>query len=325
MEHLVSFIKSIWESGKERLKNPFIGSFVLALLVWNWKGVLVILFSSKPVEENIQYALNQHVFMTSISEVWGYNIGWSAAFFNTLINLLIPFSFAMAYTLILPTLMIKIDKWNKKKNDVRKENLKNDRIDDLERLEGVAEAQNKVDVIKIKYKREKELIEEISEKDMALEKAKKDKEALKVQLESYEKDNKSLKSEVQENKLLRIQVEEKENKQKELIKESNKLSKRLKEYIEFEMDHLSPRMLDEKEERNLQTFEYYLNKYGFDNIFGILDSIYLQGKAHSLVNTNNPAYSELSMAHFIRHDDEKKLFLTPKGALFLQFCYQKQE
>ena len=46
-------IDIIFNSSKERVKNPLIGSFVLALIGFNWKAIFILLFSDSPAVEKI--------------------------------------------------------------------------------------------------------------------------------------------------------------------------------------------------------------------------------------------------------------------------------
>ncbi|WP_418513697.1 hypothetical protein [Corallibacter sp.] len=79
------FFKSLFETSNERIKNPLIGSFVLAWIVFNWKPIIYIVFSEDTIENRIQ-VISQH--------------------FSTLsTNLIYPLSFALFYILILPYLM----------------------------------------------------------------------------------------------------------------------------------------------------------------------------------------------------------------------------
>lgn len=48
------FFKSLFNSSRERVKNPLIGSFVLSWLVFNWDSVLTLIYSKKSIEERIK-------------------------------------------------------------------------------------------------------------------------------------------------------------------------------------------------------------------------------------------------------------------------------
>lgn len=78
-------INSIFESSNERLRNPFISSFIFTALILNWKTILVIVFSDLNMIERINYV--------SIN----YN--------NVYDCLVLPLFFALFYVIVLPYLM----------------------------------------------------------------------------------------------------------------------------------------------------------------------------------------------------------------------------
>lgn len=81
---LKDLVNSIFLSTSERLKNPFVGSFIIALLLLNWKVILIVLFSDLNMIDRISYV--------------------SQNFIQIETYLILPFSIALIYTLILPYL-----------------------------------------------------------------------------------------------------------------------------------------------------------------------------------------------------------------------------
>ena len=47
-------IDSTKEALKSRINNPFIGSFVISWILWNWKAVLFLAFANKDIERKIE-------------------------------------------------------------------------------------------------------------------------------------------------------------------------------------------------------------------------------------------------------------------------------
>jgi hypothetical protein len=83
------FLKDLIDSGKERLKTPITGAFVFSFLVWNWRPIAVLFFSSAPIEDKI--VLINHEYCT----------GWAIIF---------PVFIALFYTLLVPKIMVEINK-----------------------------------------------------------------------------------------------------------------------------------------------------------------------------------------------------------------------
>lgn len=79
---LKDLINSIFLSTNERLKNPFVGSFIIALLLLNWKVLLIVLFSNLNMIDRINYVSENLIQIESY--------------------LIFPFCIALFYTLILP-------------------------------------------------------------------------------------------------------------------------------------------------------------------------------------------------------------------------------
>jgi hypothetical protein len=52
------FADSIYSSVKFRLKNPILGGFILSWIVFNWRPILFIIISDKPIEDRFNYADN---------------------------------------------------------------------------------------------------------------------------------------------------------------------------------------------------------------------------------------------------------------------------
>ncbi|RXR23041.1 hypothetical protein [Flavobacterium stagni] len=47
------FIQSILDSSHERIKNPFIGSYITAFLIFNWRAFFLLIFSDAKIEDKI--------------------------------------------------------------------------------------------------------------------------------------------------------------------------------------------------------------------------------------------------------------------------------
>lgn len=47
------FIKALFVNATERIKNPLIGTFLISWIVFNWKGILILLFSVNDIETKL--------------------------------------------------------------------------------------------------------------------------------------------------------------------------------------------------------------------------------------------------------------------------------
>jgi len=85
---ITEIINNVFESTKERIKNPLAGSFICSFVVYNWRPIFLLIFSEATMEDKIQVINNTYCYPLAI---------------------LIPLLFAIIYTMYLPFLMVKID------------------------------------------------------------------------------------------------------------------------------------------------------------------------------------------------------------------------
>lgn len=80
-----------WRSHlSERLINPVLGPFTVAWLLWNWRMLLVLFLSTRPIETRITY-IDEH--FTNINDMF-----W------------VPIGFAMLFSLFMPWLSLLVQK-----------------------------------------------------------------------------------------------------------------------------------------------------------------------------------------------------------------------
>lgn len=107
------FLQNIFKTTEERIKNPFIGAFISSWILFNWKPILFIIFSSKIIEDKINFIENNFVATNHI--LW------------------YPLIAAIFYVLILPYISLLFDILLKysllKRNDIvvskQKQNIEN--------------------------------------------------------------------------------------------------------------------------------------------------------------------------------------------------------
>ncbi|GEM_PF-2312389 len=76
------FLQTLFKSTEDRIKNPFIGTFITSWVIFNWKPILYLIFSDENIRDRITY------ITTCYSNVWCY--------------FLLPLFSAIFYIAILP-------------------------------------------------------------------------------------------------------------------------------------------------------------------------------------------------------------------------------
>jgi len=159
-------INSFIDNSKERIKNPFIGAFIISWIAFNWKPIFIILFSSKAIEERIE--------IVEISYV------------DLLYNLWLPLIFACIYVAILPYLMLLFDKISGKGIEGRKENLVKQNILDIRAKQRLAKEESELENIRASYRDKADLNKKIEGLTEKLENQKEYIDNLKIKLSEAE-------------------------------------------------------------------------------------------------------------------------------------------
>lgn len=77
-------IKTLFTTSSERLKNPFIGTFIFAWIAFNWKPISVLILSDDSIILRLKYIETEYSQISH--QIW------------------LPLLFALFYILILPYL-----------------------------------------------------------------------------------------------------------------------------------------------------------------------------------------------------------------------------
>ncbi|MBL0737639.1 hypothetical protein JI750_12105 [Flavobacterium sp. GN10] len=85
---LADLIKDFIDSTKERLKTPISGAFLWSFVIYNWRPILMLLFSDTTIENKI--IVINHEYCSFWAIFW-------------------PLVIATAYTLLIPKIMLQID------------------------------------------------------------------------------------------------------------------------------------------------------------------------------------------------------------------------
>lgn len=105
----------IIEPAKQRMANPIIGSFVITFIALNWKPIVFLFFSSKTIEEKLDFFKNEFY-----GNKWlGFNDYW--------MYLIFPLILTLIYVVLIPIAIEWIDKKLQytKVNRLRRENIIN--------------------------------------------------------------------------------------------------------------------------------------------------------------------------------------------------------
>jgi len=135
MKEIIDFIKSLLESSKERLKNPWLSSFIISWAVFNWKPISYFIYSDKSIEKILEGIPNY------ISDSYYWFFGFVG-----------PLIVSLFYVLILPRIMIKFDFWLKSPVKTRKDNVIQQLKDDIIGKQKLATEEVELENIRAKYK-----------------------------------------------------------------------------------------------------------------------------------------------------------------------------
>ncbi|MDO9553307.1 hypothetical protein [Rhodonellum sp.] len=86
---MTDIIKDLFQSVNERVRNRVFGSFLISLIFWNWKPILLILSSNRSIEYTIDLIDDSEYFN----------------FWNILV---IPIGISISYSLVIPFLSLMI-------------------------------------------------------------------------------------------------------------------------------------------------------------------------------------------------------------------------
>lgn len=138
-----NFILTLFETARDRIKNPFISAFIFSWIAFNWKPIFYLFKSDSKIENTINYIDNN--FLEITNQLW------------------LPIAFAIFYVLIIPYLMLLFDWLSKRAIIERKRNIKGLQIFDLKSKQELAEQESILENIKANYKEKADLNKKIKE------------------------------------------------------------------------------------------------------------------------------------------------------------------
>lgn len=142
-------LSSFFKTSEERIKNPLIGTFILAFIAYNWKAILILIFSNKSIEEKIT------LITTSYSSIG---------------NILIyPILISIFYILILPYIMWFFDFITFKAIKGRNVNLYKNKLFDIEGKKNIASEEIELENLKADYKEKSDLNKKVKNLEHVIE------------------------------------------------------------------------------------------------------------------------------------------------------------
>jgi hypothetical protein len=139
---IADLIKDLIETSKERIKTPISGAFIFSFMIYNWRPIAELLFSKQAIEDRI-YKINLH-----------YCDFWA---------IVIPIVMAFLYTIGVPMLMVKIDKFLLKTKNLSVDNIYNKKNYSIDRKIIFAEKELKLKDAESGNKERQQYIDEIKQ------------------------------------------------------------------------------------------------------------------------------------------------------------------
>lgn len=157
MTSFKEFFLSLFESARERLKNPVIGTFVFAWSAINWRIILILVSSERTIEEKIKFIEENY---TDIQ-----------------LNVYFPLLVTIFYLVVLPYVLALFDWLSQRAIVLRKLISKNHRISDIKHKQEIAAEEWQLEIIRegspdISNLKEqiKELQDQLKEKEFHIKK-----------------------------------------------------------------------------------------------------------------------------------------------------------
>ena len=224
------FIQNIFDTSNERIKNPFIGSYIIAFFLFNWRPFFLLMFSDEKIEDKI--IVINYEYCSKSSFFW-------------------PLLIALFYILILPHLNLLFDALllysNSKKDAIIKEKtiqkLKHKKSEAKYEREIAEELAGTSEILQLKNK-----IESLNSENENLSQQNKE------IFERYNQTNEISKTE-QENNQLSIE---------KLAKEKQQIERKLEEYIKttntLRIEYSKKTLTQDQKEYFMEYCDYKLHK-----------------------------------------------------------------
>lgn len=115
--------QSLFDTSKDRIKSPFIGSYITAFIIYNWRAFFLLLFSDAKIEDKIVVINHEYCYKEAI---------------------LVPLFIALFYIMVLPYINLIFDKLLSYSNKIKDEREKNGEINKLHQKKAVAKLEREI-------------------------------------------------------------------------------------------------------------------------------------------------------------------------------------
>ncbi|WP_213279313.1 hypothetical protein [Chryseobacterium indologenes] len=308
------FLQTILKSTEDRIKNPFIGTFITSWAIFNWKPITFIVFSDKSIEEKIKFIGDNY------SDIWCY--------------LWLPLMSAIFYIAILPYISFAFEYITKFSHGLRNKVNLEARNAALELQIGVAQNEIKLEEEKTTFRERNShnlMVESLQEQNKSLSEALE--EANKTHLETVTELQKKSENASKEFSVLAANYDKQlEESNTNLIEERNKILNLRKEVNELnkENNHYFNNASQLKRELEIEKFISFRLKNPVNKILSIegynileffnsqKEVFYFDIKADKILSTSavydftkGKGYSEILDEEQLRRYTDKMFSILP--------------
>lgn len=114
---------SLFDTSKDRIKSPFIGSYITAFIIYNWRPFIFLIFSDAKIEDKIVVINHEYCNIETI---------------------VVPLFIALCYIMVLPYINIIFDKLLSYSNKIKNEREKLGEISKLHQKKEVAKLEREI-------------------------------------------------------------------------------------------------------------------------------------------------------------------------------------
>lgn len=161
-------LSSILSNSKEKIKNPFFGSFIISWIVINWQGLSYFFLANNRIDDKLLYVNENY------SNIW--------------LNLIIPIALALIYSLFFPWFFLKIEERTKNISEARY-------INSIAESNKLTFAKNEKVQRELELEEQKKNYGDLKSQNDLIENLKQENNELKKQISSYSKEVQELQAE----------------------------------------------------------------------------------------------------------------------------------
>jgi hypothetical protein len=280
---MLDFIKEFFENAKERVKSPLIGTFALTWMIFNWKPILVLLFSNWEIESRISYLEKTYT--------------------NQLILVIYPLLVTVFYIFALPYINLGIDKVLTHSNSLRKARIVDNKIKSIN-------DEIKIEIAKINLEEAKANFKDRENTNLKVKELESQIQVLNATLSDEKVQHKKEKEEInEENISLKLMITDLNEKITKLHTENNNVN-------EFVLNHPLPAsaFINDNFSKKFEEFSKNTNEI-YDNIAKTFEKLKVKSMSpqdfaayfsNYKNEKKNPSLNDTALKEIIGRDDPKE-------------------